>query len=90
MSTTAPELLSHEEAAKYLHVTRGTLYVWRATNRYAIPYIQLGKGPVFYKPADLDDFLAANRHVPQQKEERERQPRQRSGRTTRGTRRGSR
>ncbi len=62
--TAAPELLSHREAAKFLGITSGTLYVWRAENRYPIPYIQLGKGRVRYRPEDLNNFLASRRIDP--------------------------
>lgn len=45
------------EAAKYLGVSPGTLEVWRATKRYGIPYIKVGR-LIQYRKSDLDAFLA--------------------------------
>jgi excisionase family DNA binding protein len=52
------ELYGDAEAAPYLGVSKGTLGVWRCTNRYHIPYIKVGR-LVKYRKSDLDAFLAA-------------------------------
>lgn len=48
--------LSNYEAAKYLGVSPGTLEVWRATKRYNLPYIKVGR-LIQYRKSDLDAFL---------------------------------
>ena len=50
------ELLSSEQAAAYLGVTKSTLGTWRCTGRYAIPFVKAGS-KVRYRKADLDTFL---------------------------------
>ena len=86
---TAPELLTHREAAKFLRITSGTLHVWRAKGRYGIPYIQLGHGRVFYRPEDLTKFLDSCRVVPDEKSTTKRKP-GRGVRQSQSTKRGSR
>jgi len=56
-------LLTTDEAAAYLGVTRHSLEVWRCVGRYSIPYIKVGR-LVKYRKADLDAFLAARTHTP--------------------------
>jgi len=53
-------LLTKEEAAKYLHVSRSTI------NRFMkeIPYIKLGKGRkgrVLFRKSDIDAFLESHK-----------------------------
>jgi predicted DNA-binding transcriptional regulator AlpA len=55
-----PQLLTHDKAADFLGVTPGTLYVWRCTKRYEIPYIKIG-GRVAYDAADLLTWLQSRR-----------------------------
>ena len=50
------ELLNNEQAANYLGVAPNSLAVWRATKRYPLPYIKVGR-LVKYRRADLDAFL---------------------------------
>jgi predicted site-specific integrase-resolvase len=50
------DLLTPEDAAKRLHVTTGTLAVWRSTGRYKIPFIKVGS-KVMYRAIDLEQFL---------------------------------
>lgn len=50
------ELLNSEQAASYLGVAPNSLAVWRATKRYPLPYIKVGR-LVKYRRADLDAFL---------------------------------
>ena len=58
MSTaTSPStsLVTPEQAAEFLGVTAGTLNVWRATRRYPLVYIKIGR-KVMYRLADLERF----------------------------------
>jgi predicted DNA-binding transcriptional regulator AlpA len=50
------ELLNNEQAASYLSVAPNSFAVWRATKRYPLPYIKVGR-LVRYRRADLDAFL---------------------------------
>ena len=50
------ELLSSEEAAAYLGVTKSTLATWRCIARRAIPYVKVGR-KVRYRKSDLDSFM---------------------------------
>lgn len=58
MASENPELFSTDQAAAYLAVAPTTLEVWRCTQRYAIPYLKIGR-KVRYRKADLDDWLEA-------------------------------
>lgn len=49
-------LYSNEEAAAYLGVATNSLAVWRATKRYGLPYVKVGR-LVKYRKSDLDAFL---------------------------------
>lgn len=51
-------LLPSKDAASYLHVTDGTLAVWRCKGRYKIPFVKVGR-KVLYRVEDLDAFLAS-------------------------------
>lgn len=53
------ERFSNAEAAFYLGISPHTLNSWRCTKVPFIPYIKVG-ARVFYRRADLDEFLAAN------------------------------
>lgn len=48
-------LLSREEAAEFLGVSKGTLEVWASTGRYDLPYIKVGR-LVKYWLSDLITF----------------------------------
>ncbi len=50
------KLLTTDETALYLGVGKETLNVWRATKRYKIPYIKVGK-LIKYRKSDLDEWL---------------------------------
>jgi excisionase family DNA binding protein len=50
------ELISADEAAKYLGVSAGTLAVWRSTKRYFLPFVKVGH-LVRYRPNDLSEFI---------------------------------
>lgn len=54
--TPQSELLNSEQAASYLGVATNSLAVWRATKRYPLPYIKVGR-LVKYRRADLDAFI---------------------------------
>ena len=48
-------LLTPEQAGEFLGVTVGTLNVWRATRRYPLVYIKIGR-KVMYRLRDLESF----------------------------------
>jgi hypothetical protein len=52
------ELLSAKDAAKRLHTTCGTLAVWRCTRRKKLAFVKLGGGRIFYRPDDIEAFIA--------------------------------
>ena len=54
------ELLTVQEAAKYLGVAKQTLDVWRCSKRYNLPFLKVGR-IVRYKRADLDRWLVTRR-----------------------------
>jgi excisionase family DNA binding protein len=56
MTTQKTELLTDAEAAKILHVSAGTLSVWRSTGRYRLPFVKIGR-KVFYKRSDIDAWI---------------------------------
>ena len=51
-------LIDNDPSAGYLGVKPNTLAVWRATKRYRIPFVKIGKR-VKYKAGDLKKFIAA-------------------------------
>jgi excisionase family DNA binding protein len=51
-----PQLLDTPEAAAYLGLQAHTLEVWRATKRYPLPFVKVGR-KVRYRAEDLDRFL---------------------------------
>jgi len=59
-STESDQLLSGQEAAKFLGITYHTLAVWKCNKRYALPYVKVGR-LVKYRRADLEAFIARNR-----------------------------
>jgi len=50
------ELLTREQAARYLGVKPQTLAVWHTTHRHKIPLIKVGS-KVRYRKSDLDAWL---------------------------------
>lgn len=56
-STRTPDLLSREEAARYLGVSASTLAIWKCTGRYNLPCVKIGR-LVKYRRSDLDEFIA--------------------------------
>lgn len=53
------DLLTPTETAEYLGgMSVDTLAVWRATKRYPLPYLKVGR-LVRYRKLDLDVFLAS-------------------------------
>ena len=50
------DLLDQNEAAQLLHVTPGTLSVWRSTGRYSIPFVKVGRS-VRYRRSDLNSWI---------------------------------
>jgi len=57
-------LKSPEQAAGVLNTSIQTLANWRATGRYALPYVKVGR-LVRYRESDLVAFIAANTVAPQ-------------------------
>ena len=55
-SATLNELLDEKQAASLLHVTPGTLSVWRSTGRYSLPFVKVGRN-VRYRLSDLNAWL---------------------------------
>ena len=53
------KLLTREEAAEYLGVSKGTLDVWACTKRYDLPFIKVGR-LCKYRLSDLNAFLDRN------------------------------
>ena len=52
------ELLTREQAAKFIGVSKGTLNVWSSTGRYGLPFIKVGR-LCKYRVADLERWLAS-------------------------------
>jgi len=50
------ELFSTREAAEYVGARPHTLETWRASGRYGIPFVKVGR-LVKYRRADLDAWL---------------------------------
>jgi hypothetical protein len=53
-----PELLSATQAAEKLQVAPKTLAVWRATRRYALRYVKVGR-KIRYRLEDIAAFIEA-------------------------------
>lgn len=50
------ELLTRDEAAKYLGISPRTLAVWACVKRYQLPYVKMGR-LVKYRRSVLDNFI---------------------------------
>jgi hypothetical protein len=62
-----PETMTPKLAGLYLGgedspIPEQTLAVWRATKRYPIPFLKLGR-LVRYRKRDLDAYMAKNTHA---------------------------
>ena len=55
-SITQSCLLSRQEAAEYLGISKQTLAIWNCTGRYKVPFIKIGR-LVKYRQSDLDAFI---------------------------------
>jgi hypothetical protein len=51
-------LLTPAEVADYLHITPGTLAVWRCTRRYPLAFVRVGS-KIFYRASAVAAFVAA-------------------------------
>jgi excisionase family DNA binding protein len=51
-------LLTEIETAEYLRVKPETLTTWRCTQRYALPYVRVGRS-IRYRASDVEKFLAS-------------------------------
>jgi len=49
-------LLSREEAAEFLGISKGTLEVWASTKRYMLPFVKVGR-LAKYRLSDLYKFI---------------------------------
>lgn len=56
LSSKLNDLLDQNQAAQLLHVTPGTLSVWRSTGRYSIPFVKVGRS-VRYRLSDLNSWI---------------------------------
>jgi excisionase family DNA binding protein len=56
-------LLTPEEAADRLRVSKGTLCVWRCTKRYPLPFVKVGS-KVFYRSSAIEAFITAREVQP--------------------------
>ena len=56
--TIIPRLLTPRECAAALHVSAGTLSVWRSTKRYFLPHVKVGR-KVYYTDTAVAEFIAA-------------------------------
>ncbi len=52
-------LVDTKQAAKILDVSPHTLDVWRATNRYPLPFVRIGR-KIRYRLSDLYAFINLN------------------------------
>ena len=50
------QLLTPEQVSEYLGVNIEALNVWRATNRYDLPYVKVGR-LVRYRAEDVSAFI---------------------------------
>lgn len=56
------KLLSPEQVADLLGVSKQTLAVWRCEQRYPLAYVKVGSR-VRDRPSDVQQFLAAQLHT---------------------------
>ncbi|MEQ3747752.1 MAG: helix-turn-helix domain-containing protein [Celeribacter sp.] len=54
--TQIAHLMTPEEVAEYLGVSKETLNVWRCTKRYNLPYVKTGR-LVRYRAEDVNSFV---------------------------------
>lgn len=50
------KLLSPDQVADVLGVSKQTLAVWRCEQRYPLPYVKVGSR-VRYRPVDVEQFM---------------------------------
>jgi len=58
MKTVLEKLLTPQDVSKHLGVSVETLNTWRATNRYDLPYIKVGR-LVRYRSEDVNNFITS-------------------------------
>lgn len=56
------DLMTPEEVSSYLKIPKGTLSVWRSTNRVRLPFVRIGAA-VRYRREDIDAFISRNLHA---------------------------
>jgi hypothetical protein len=62
MTIDPSELIPSDDAASLLHQKPATLTAWRNQER-GPAYLKIGRA-IYYRRADLSDWLAAQRHCP--------------------------
>ena len=55
-ATEREQLLTRDDVAQMLGVTRGTLAVWASTHRYDLPFVKVGRS-VRYRARDVEAWL---------------------------------
>lgn len=59
MAERMSKLLTDTEAGELLGVSPTTLATWRCTQRYALPYVRIGRRAIRYRAEDLAAFVLA-------------------------------
>lgn len=59
MNENRTQLLDTKSEAQLLDVSPHTLDVWRATNRYPLPFVRIGRN-IRYRISDLSAFIEGN------------------------------
>ena len=55
------QYITPERLAEKLDTTVGTLATWRASGRYALPFIKVGR-KVLYRAVDVEKWLESRTH----------------------------
>lgn len=56
--TPAREVMTADEAAEYLRVSRA--HLWELKLKYRLPFSKMGKGRIAFRKGDLDNWLNTN------------------------------
>lgn len=52
------DLLTPKAASEQLHISVGTLAVWRCKHRKSLKYVKLGH-KIYYRPADIEEYIVS-------------------------------
>jgi hypothetical protein len=69
-------LLPPIEVSRLLHVSVGTLAVWRCEKRYALKFVRIGR-KILYRASDIEAFIKARTQPGVAQDSRPRAPRRR-------------